>query len=133
MVYEDRLTGMRAKHFYDNLVEGMEDECDFDLELWNFRLLPSSEVGNLSTQLTARADFVILSLRGNLGLTTEIKSWVEMWSRLTANRNAALIVLINKPRSKDSAAASTLAYLRNIAARRGISFFAHTAFSQAKN
>jgi hypothetical protein len=133
VVYEDRLTGVRAKHFYDSLTEEVEEECDFSLQLWNFQVLANSEISNSAAQAAARADFVILSLRGRVGLPAEIKGWVETWSRLIANRNAALIVLTNKPRSNASTAASTLTYLESVADRKRIAFFPHTAFSPARN
>jgi hypothetical protein len=124
---------MRAKHFYDSLTEEVEEECDFSLKLWNFQVLANSEISNSAAQVAARADFVIISLRGKVGLPSEIKGWVETWSRLIANRSAALIVLANKPRTKDSTAASTLSYLRSVANRRGIAFFVHAAFSPANS
>jgi hypothetical protein len=133
IVYEDRLTGARAKHFYDNLIAEIEDECDFSLELWNFQVLASSEVRNLAAQAAARADFVVLSLRGKVGLPAEIKSWIKTWSRLLDNSNAALIVLTNKPRTKACTAAFTLTYLESVANRKGIAFFPHTVYSPAKN
>jgi hypothetical protein len=40
----------------------------------------------------------MVSFHGKVGLPTEVKSWIEMWSCLIANRSAALIVLANKPR-----------------------------------
>jgi hypothetical protein len=133
IVYEDRLSGVRAKHFYDSLTGEVKEECDFSLQLWNFQVLGSSEIRNSAAQAAARADFVILSLRGKVGLPAEIKGWVETWSRLIANRSAALIVLTNKPRSKACTAASTLTYLESVANRKRIAFFPHTAFSPAKN
>jgi hypothetical protein len=129
VVYEDRLTGVRAKHFYDSLIEEVEDECDFSLQLWNFQVLASSEIRNSAAQAAARADFVILSLRGNVGLPAETKRWIETWSRLLHNRSAALIVLTKKRRT----AASILTYLESVANRKGIAFFSHTVFSPAKN
>jgi hypothetical protein len=39
IIYEDRAAGRRAKHFYDNLIHDLEDECDFCLDLWNFQVL----------------------------------------------------------------------------------------------
>lgn len=133
VVYEDKLTGVRAKHFYDSLIENIEDECDFSLEFLSFGVLASSEIRNSAARVAAQADFVIVSFRGKVGLPTEVKSWIQMWSRLIADRRAALIVLANKPRTKASTGASTLTYLRSIADRKGIAFFVHTVFSPANN
>jgi hypothetical protein len=131
IVYEDRAAGRRAKYFYDNLIHELEDECDFSLELWSFQVLAISTIGHSAVQVAGQADFVILSLHGKAGLPVEIREWIETWSRLITDSNAALIALIDKPRRRGGSAASTLAYLRSVANRTGIDFFAHTAFSAA--
>jgi len=76
-------------------------------------VLAGSEIRNSAARVAARIDFVIVSFRGKVVLLTEVKSWIEMWSRLIAIRSAALIVLANKPRTKASMGASTLTYLRS--------------------
>jgi hypothetical protein len=133
IVYEDRAAGRRAKYFYDNLIHELEDECDFSLELWSFQVLAISTIGHSAVQVAGQADFVILSLHGKAGLPVEIREWIETWSRLISDSNAALIALIDKPRTRGGSAASTLAYLRSVATRTGIDFFAHTAFSPVTN
>jgi hypothetical protein len=133
IVYEDRAAGRRAKYFYDNLIHELEDECDFSLELWSFQVLAISTIGHSAVQVAGQADFVILSLHGKAGLPVEIREWIETWSRLISDSNAALIALIDKPRTRGGSAASTLAYLRSVATRTGIDFFAHTAFSPVAN
>jgi hypothetical protein len=42
IIYEDSAAGKRAKHFYDRMIRELVDECDFSLELWNFRVLAVS-------------------------------------------------------------------------------------------
>lgn len=133
IIYEDRATGRRAKYFYDNLIHELEDKCDFSLELWNFPVLAISEIGYSAAQVAARADFVIFSLHGKAGLPAEIREWIETWSWLIADSNAALIALADKPQTRGSTAASTLAYLRSVADRAGIDFFVHTVFSPVTN
>jgi hypothetical protein len=133
IIYEDRGTGRRAKYFYENLVRELEDKCDFNLELWNFQVLAISEMGYSAAQVAAQADFVILSLHGKAGLPAEIREWIETWSRLITNSNAALIALADKPQTRDGTAASILAYLRSVADRAGIDFFAHTVFCRYTN
>jgi hypothetical protein len=133
IIYEDRATGRRAKYFYENFVHELEDKCDFNLELWNFQVLAISEIGYSAAQVAAQADFVILSLHGKAGLPAEIREWIEAWSRLIADSNAALIALADKPQTRGGKADSTLAYLRTVAERAGIDFFAHTVFCRSTN
>ena len=105
IVYEDRAAGRRAKHFYDNLIHELEDECDFSLELWSFQVLAISTIGHSAVQVAGQADFVILSFHGKAllpveMLPVEIREWIETWSRLITDSNAALIALIDKPRKR---------------------------------
>jgi hypothetical protein len=129
ILYEDGPTGRRAKSFYDKFIHELEDECDFNLELWNFQVLGIPEFGESATEAAAQADFVILSLHGKAGLPGEIKEWIETWTGQIIDRSPALVALVDKPNARGGTTASTLAYLSSVANRTGIDFFAHTIFS----
>jgi hypothetical protein len=133
ILYEDGPTGRRAKGFYDKLMHELEDECDFNLELWNFQVLGIPEFGELATEAAAQADFVILSLHGKAGLPAEIREWIETWTGQIIDRTPALVALVDKPKAGGGTAASTLAYLSSVANRTGIDFFAHSVFSPDTN
>jgi hypothetical protein len=133
ILYEDGPTGRRAKRFYDKLIHELEDECDFNLELWNFQVLGIPEFGESATQAAEQADFLILSLHGKAGIPAEIKQWIETWTGQIIDRTPALVALVDKPKSGGGTAASTLAYLSSVANRTGIDFFAHTVFSPDLN
>jgi hypothetical protein len=64
IIYEDSGAGRRAKHFYDRVIQELEDECDFSLELWSFQVLALPGIGNAAARAAAQADFVILSRSG---------------------------------------------------------------------
>ena len=129
IIHEDIATGKIANYFYNNLIHELGDECDFSFELWNFRVLAISTIGNSALQGATQADFVIFSLHGKAGIPAETREWIEAWSRLIADSNAALIVLTtDKPQSRGGKTASTLAYLRSVANRIKIAFISHTAF-----
>jgi hypothetical protein len=133
IIYEDCGTGRRAKYFYENLVQELKGKCDFNLQLWSFQVLAISAIGNWAARVAAQADFVILSLHGKAGLPIEIREWIETWARLIVDSNAALIALVDKPRTMDGKAASTVTYLRSVANRAGIDFFTHTFFCRSTN
>jgi hypothetical protein len=128
IIYEDRAAGRRAKHFYDKLIRELVDECNFSLELWNFQVLAIPEIGNSAAHVAAQADFVILSMHGKAELPAKTRHWIERWSRLIADSKPALVALLDQPETRRDTVASTLGYLRNVADRKGISFYAHTTF-----
>ena len=133
IIYEDSAAGRRAKHFYDKVIRELVDECDFSLELWNFQVLAIPEIGNSAAHVAAQADFVILSMHGKAELPAQTRHWIERWSRLIADSKPALVALLDQPETRHDTVASTLGYLRNVAERRGISFYAHTTLCFSKN
>jgi hypothetical protein len=94
IIYEDHATGIRAKSFYEELVYELKGKCDLNLELWSSQVLSIPKIGNSAAQVAAQADVVLLSLHGNAGLPAKIREWVKTWSRLIADNNAALVVVL---------------------------------------
>ena len=78
------------------------------------------------------ADFLVLSFRGNAKLPAPTRYWIERWSWLSADGKPALVALVEKPKTGRGTAVSTLAYLRNVAAIKGI-YFSSITFWAATN
>ena len=129
IIYDDSASGRRAKHFYDRAIQELADECDFSFELWNFEVLALPEIGNSVARVAAEADFVILSMHGKTQLSVQTRDWLEKWLNLIADHKPALIALLDRRVTKHATTASTLAYLRKIADRHEISFYAHAYFA----
>src|ERR1700751_5288260 len=121
IIYEGRAAGRRAKYFYENLVRDLRGKYDVNLDLWSFPILAISQIGNLAVQVAAKADVVILSLRGDSKLPAEIGEWIETWPGLTADNDPALVVLVD--RRQTSKACATVAYLQKVADKAGIDLF----------
>src|ERR1700676_4113745 len=130
IIYEDGAAGKRAKHFCDRVIRELVDECDFSLELWNFRVLAVAEIGNSAAKAAAQADFVILSMHRKAQLSTQTRDWIERWSGLITDNKSALL---DQPGIRRGTVASTLDYLRKVADRKGISFYTHTIFDLSTN
>ncbi len=96
IIYEDSRAGRRAKYFYDRIIQELEDECDFSLELWSFQVLALPQIGNLAAQAAAQADFVILSMHGKSQLSVQTKDWIVRWSGLIADCKPALVALLDR-------------------------------------
>jgi hypothetical protein len=133
IIYEDGPTGRRAKLFCDKLVHELEDDCALRLELWSFQILAIPEFRKSAADAAAEADLVILSLNGEAGLPARVREWIEIWSGQIFESGPPLLALVDKPVTRGSPNASTLAYLRGVAKRIGVDFFGHTVFSLHKN
>jgi hypothetical protein len=79
----------------------------------------------LAVKSAANAHLVILSLSGNAGLPPNVKNWVERWSWLAGDRNAALVTLTDAKKNAE-ATAETHGYLGQILGSRKIYFFPHS-------
>jgi hypothetical protein len=126
IIYEGRAAGQRAKYYYDNLICELTSKYDVNLDLWNFPILAISQIGNLAVQVAAKADVVILSLSGDAGLPSEIREWIETWSRLIADNDPALVLLVDRHQTSKICAA--VSYLQEVADKAGIVFFAEGSF-----
>ena len=128
IIYEGRAAGRRAKYFYENLVRDLRGKYDVNLDLWSFPILAISQIGNLASQVAAKADIVILSLRGDAEIPAEIREWIETWSQLIADNDPALVLLVVRHQTSKTCVA--VDYLQVVANKLGIDFFAEAGFRQ---
>jgi hypothetical protein len=133
IIYEDSAAGKRAKHFYDQVIRELVDECDFRVELWNSQVLAVPEIGISAAKAAAQADFVILSMGCKAQLSVRTRDWIERWSGLITDSRSALVALLDQPGRRRGTVASTLEYLRKVADRKGISFYTNTTFGVSTN
>jgi hypothetical protein len=122
IIYEGRAAGQRAKYFYENLARNLRVKYDVNLDLWNFPILAISQIGNLASQVAAKADVLILSLCGDAELPAEIRAWIETWSQLIADNDPALVLLVDRHQTGKTCMA--VDYLQGVADKVGIDFFA---------
>jgi hypothetical protein len=99
-----------------------------NLDLWSFPILAISQIGNLASQVAAKADIVILSLRGDAEIPAEIREWIETWSQLIADNDPALVLLVDRHQTSKTCVA--VDYLQVVANKLGIDFFAEAGFRQ---
>ncbi len=133
IIYQDSGAARRAKHFYDRVIQELEDECDFSLEPWSFQVLALPGIGNAAARAAAHADFVILSMHGKSQLSVQTKDWIVRWSGLIADCKPALVALLDSRATGRVTVASTLDYLRKVADQENISFYAHTSSGLSTN
>ena len=101
--------------------------------VWNFQVLAVPEIGDSAAKAAAQADFVILSMHRKAQLSVRTRDWIERSSGLITDNRSALVALLDQPGRKRGTVASTLDYLREVADRKGISFYTHTTFGLSTN
>jgi hypothetical protein len=124
IIYEGRAAGQRAKYLYENLARDLRGKYDVNLNLWNLPILAISQIGQLASQVAAKAHVVILSLCGDVELPAEIREWIETWSQLITDNDPALVLLVNRHQTSKTRVA--VDYLPGVANKLGIDFFAES-------
>jgi hypothetical protein len=127
IIYEDRATGLRAKSFSDRLAEALGGEAGHPPACWRSELIELPEIAEEMARDAAASEFVILSLRGDTSLSLAAKRWIESWLTRVAGGPACLVALFDPERSVAPHADGARCYLRCVAARASVAFFAHCA------
>lgn len=125
---EDRVTGQRALQLYERLVCRHSGEFRFFQSLVKFDTLEAQSIREAAAAEAARADMVILSVRGDRPLTEPVTSWLDSLAADDRERAraSALIVLLGCPKA-DELGARWSEYLGSVAARSGMDLFIHAA------
>jgi hypothetical protein len=94
VAYEDTQTRNRALHLYDHLAQQLLDDYDFQCSWWRFDLLSDPTLYQKSTDMSADANMVILSLHARKELTPLQKTWLDSWLPRRDGRKSALVSII---------------------------------------
>jgi len=125
LVYEDLATGLRARQAFDHLVDQLELEADFRLNLWNFGLLRDPAHRQEAAREASDADIIVLSAHGQGELPAQVKAWLREWLELNADRPTALVASLDESVKDQSSENRILAHLRSLAAEAGAELILH--------
>lgn len=122
IAYEDFETGKHAKNTYDFLVENLGHDCQFNNQMWKFDVLNIAKLREMAAKDAAVADVIIISSHGD-ELPDHIKAWIEAWAPQAIN-TLALVALFDCDEEDMPRTQATRAYLRDVAHRGHMGFFA---------
>jgi hypothetical protein len=131
IIYDDRTTALRAKRFSDMLTAS----CGHGRTTpacWRSELLELPELAEEIARDAAASEFVILSLRGDAGLSVEMKAWIESWLAGATGGPASLVALFDPERSIVRYVESARCYFRHVTGSAGVAFFGHYATAKAE-
>jgi hypothetical protein len=122
IAYEDYTTGRQAKRACDLLVANLNHKWEVSRQMWKFGVLSLPELRQMAAEDAAMANLIIVSSRGDRGLSVEVKAWIEMWLGYEGEA-VALVALFNCPLEQAEHAQATQAYLAGAAKRGHLEFF----------
>jgi hypothetical protein len=123
VIYEDVLTGIRAKQFADLIAAATEHDGEPVIALWRHEMLELDELAVAAAHDAERADYLILSLRGDGDLSFATKTWLEFRLQKAPERLSGVIALFDPVRSNSNHTGGIRQYLRRLTNSIGIDFF----------
>ena len=131
IAYEDFETGKHAKTTCDFLTENLGPDCHVNTQMWKFDVLGLAKLREMAAKDAASADIIIISCRGDNGLSAPLKAWIESW--LEDKRSAlALVALFDRPQDHLFQSRAVRDYLAEVARRGNMAFFAQPEEPQAQ-
>jgi len=123
--YEDLPTGVRAKHFIDALRLVADEPLDEHPQFWRLALADSQETSAEMLENAKSSEFVMLSLRGDQGLTRGARNLLQEWALSAMGQNRNIILLFNPLHADPNLAVRVRRYVRVLTDQYGIAFFGH--------
>ena len=124
-IFEDPLTGIRAKNFGENLMRELGDSKLWTSDRWKMKMLDFADVRRAATEAAAIADVVILALDGHAELPDSTKAWMEQWGARLFDASPILIALFSVTDERRGAVHSTMNFLGTFAETCGLTLL-HT-------
>jgi hypothetical protein len=130
IVYEDLMTGARAKSALEFLLGSTQLGVDIQLEMWRFDLSRDPAASNQVRDRMAELDIIVLSTHGKGVLPGGVLVWLNEWFKTQRTSPGALVVSLDEPASDDLPARQMLTCLQSGAASAGVQVFQHSGSSQ---
>jgi hypothetical protein len=123
IVYEDVLTGKKAKGTCDVLAERLGPGWSIDIKMASFKALSAPRLRRMAAATAAKAHLVIFSCHDR-PLPREVSKWVER-CLIRPVRPAALVAIVTCAPPPIASQPAVETYLSGLARQRGLQFFSH--------
>lgn len=127
LLYDSFATAVRGQAFCDQLAGQLEAGGDPDESRWRSGHLSVPAIRHEAARAARRADFVVLSLRGDAEFSDALSQWCREWMPAATDREITLALLHDPATAPQFPAESVRSYLQDAAQVAGVRFFAHPA------
>jgi hypothetical protein len=132
IIYDEFLSGARAKQFAERLAEQIGCTCRLSESLWRSDLFDRPTIAGAAACATAECDYLIVSLRGDHVLPPAARRWIEAVLDGAAGHLACVIALLGCDDGKPSVGDGSRDYLRAVCAANHVEFFSHSGMPSAQ-
>ena len=124
IAYDNGQSARHAIRLVNALTGKFGREFEIQRDLWRFDALALPKMGWLASRSAASANILIVAAEGDGDLPAPVRAWLEEWSDNTRPGMAALAALLRERSPSEGSESATLRFLRELAERAGLEFFA---------
>jgi hypothetical protein len=99
ILYEDSMTGRRAKRMLDRVLHEVDLPEPVDLRVCRMNLLHEPRMRARAVRMAAESEIVVLSTYGKEEGLEDVEGWLEEWSRSRSDQPCAFAVLLHDAES----------------------------------
>jgi hypothetical protein len=132
VIYEDFLSGARAKHFAERLAEGLGSRCPLSESMWRSDLLDCPPIAAEAASSAADCEYLVISLRGDRVLTSATREWLKAQLNGAAGNLTCVIALLGSGEISPRVLDGNRHYLRGLCAENRVEFCAHAGMRWAE-
>jgi hypothetical protein len=132
VIYEDFLSGARAKRFAERLAEGLDSLCPLSESMWRSDLLDCPSIALEAATAAEDCEYLIVSLRGDRVLSPATSRWIEAQLNGAAGRLACVIALLGSGDGTSRIMEGNRQYLRGVCAANRVEFCAHAGMASVE-
>ena len=130
LLYEDAVTGVRAKLLVDQLVEHVNLIVSFHLSLCRFDMLSIPALRQLDPEESLSSDILVIAAHGHDDLPQGVRAWLERWFARNPEGSRALALSLDD-RARGSSHANQIQHsLQAAGSRAGVEVFSHFGETQ---
>ena len=123
ILYEDDLTGSRAKRMLDRVVRDVELSEPVDLRVCKLDWLNDDVLCRKAACMAADSEIVVVSTYGRSTVPKEVEGWLENWRKVRCDQPCALAALLHGDTGSSERFNPWLSRLRHAAREGRADFF----------
>lgn len=132
VIYEDFLSGARARNFAERLGDGLGSRCPLSESMWRSDLLDSPSIALEAAKAAEDCEYLIISLRGDRVLTSATRGWIEaLLNNGAATHPNCVIALLGSGDGTPRILDGNRKFLRDVCAANRVEFCAHAGMPWA--
>lgn len=125
IIYDEFLSGARAKHFAERLAAGLGTICPLSESMWRSELLECPPVADDAARKSAECDYLMISLCGNQVISGAMRQWFEALLMGAADRLTCVIALLGSDEGDARIVEDNRQFLRDVCVANGVQLFSH--------